>query len=127
VNGTTLASYTYDNYATTANVTQVNNAGVSQWQSYNSNDNVATSTDANGNVTAICYDSTNLYPVTQVVAASNPGCPTPVAKAEGRTTTFVRDFNGGVLTSATDADNSLTTSYTTTLAGKRRPPSREGV
>ena len=119
---TPLTSYAYDNPATTGNVTQVSNwdsasnAWISQTQSYLLsgsvvNGNVTISTDANGVPTATCYGTDNIYPGKQVVAASSTGCPSPTERAEGQTTTFAYDFNSGALTSATDTDNNITTSY----------------
>jgi YD repeat-containing protein len=116
--GNSTATFIYDNALTTANAIQVQRSGsdglsISTSSTYLSNGNVSSQTDANGNKALICYDSNNLYPVTRV-AGTAPGatCPNPVAKPEGRKTTYVFDFASGTQSSETDADNSVTTSMT---------------
>ena len=118
VNGLTTnsssATYSYDNAATTANLTRTvqlgGSGGISQSWTYNQNGNVISQTDPNGNITVTCYnDSYSLYPSTIVVAAT-PGstCPNPTESSVGRTSTYTTDFFSGVTLTATDADNNIT-------------------
>lgn len=104
--------YNYDNALTTANMTQQlqctlaqgtcpttatlssSNAAVSSW-AYNSNGNVKSTTDPNGNVSQTTYNSNSLYP-------------TQVTNSLGQTTRYSYDSNSGLLTSSADP-NSVTT------------------
>ena len=119
--GTASTSFVYDNALTTANVTQVK-----RWDSltssylistatYLSNGNVESKTDPRGVKTLICYDTNQLYPVTKVTGVASGGnCASgnPAKLPEGRKTTYNFHFGSGTLTSRTDADNSITASYT---------------
>jgi hypothetical protein len=106
----------YDSALTTGNlieVTQANNGATSSaFWSYLSNGNVQSQTDAKGISTVICYDSTyNLYPIKRVVGATNTSCPSPATSSVSQTTIFSFDFASGVLSSQTDQDNDVLTSY----------------
>jgi RHS repeat-associated protein len=134
VNSTTCAAaaacttYSYDNALTTANVTQVqqydsaNSNNVSSFFTYLTNGNLASGTNPNGVRTLICYDTGySLYPVTKVVgAASTATCPYPTKVPEGRTATYSIDFNSGLPSTVTDADNSITTTYMYDNIGRQK-------
>ena len=128
-----VTTYSYDNPLTTANLLQlqqadsVNGGSVTSLWTYLSNGNLSTQTDPNGNLTVICYDSNNLYPVSRVVAASNSSCPNPTEKTEGRKTTYVFSFNSGLETSETDVDNSITTSYSYDDLGRQTSLTQTGA
>ncbi|HEY7335897.1 MAG TPA: hypothetical protein VH639_13505, partial [Bryobacteraceae bacterium] len=140
--GAAIAKYFYDNALTTANLTQLQ-----QWDSaqppsggyisanwtYLSNGNVATTTDPRGTKTLLCYDTNprdanyNLYPVTRVTgAAGGAACPSPTELPEGRTTTYATDLNSGLLTSETDVDNAITTTYLYDNLGRQTSATQSG-
>jgi YD repeat-containing protein len=64
--------------------------------------NLTQVTDPAGNVTQYAYDGNNLYLSKKVQGAGSP---------VARTFNYAGDFNSGVITSKTDADNSITTAY----------------
>lgn len=126
------SEFTYDNPATTANLTATkvwdsNKGGVyraysspltstnsiSTSTTYDSYGNPTSTTDANSNVAQTSYGSvngyTNLYP-TQIINAYG----TSVA----RTVTNTYDFYSGLPTSTTDVDNSLTNSTEYDILGR---------
>jgi RHS repeat-associated protein len=116
--GSLITNYSYDNYQTTANMTQAQ-----QWDSlqgkyistsyqYLANGNISQITDPNNNITKINYAGPcgNLYP-SQSVAASNS---TTIA----RTTSFSIDCNSGLTNSVTDQDNGITTTYAYDSVGR---------
>ncbi len=105
--GTTVAAYSYDNYATTGNITQIANydsvqGTLNQNMTYVSggHGNLSTETDPIGNITITCYDSNNLYPATVVAVAvsgtTSANCPSPTANTEGRTSTYTYTFATGL-------------------------------
>jgi len=114
-----------DEYATTGNVTQISNwdsvtsGWISQALAYTGHGNVTTSTDPKGYSTVTCYDGNDLYPVTQVAAASSTSCPSPGELTEGQKTTLTYDFNSGVVTGETDSDNSINNSYSYDNLGRQ--------
>lgn len=121
--GTVTTSYDYDNRLTTANLTQqtladsTSNTSISRSWTYTMpdgitvNGNVVTATDPNQVVTKILYDSANLYPV-EVDQALN--------LTEQRTFKPISyDSNSGLLSSSTDADNHLKTTYTYDNIGRQ--------
>ncbi|MCU1340162.1 MAG: hypothetical protein JWO19_5743, partial [Bryobacterales bacterium] len=131
--GSANTQFTYDNPLTTANLTQVQrwdsaqNQFISRSSTYLANGNVQSTTNPNGIKTLVCYDSNNLYPITRVVASTNSStCPTPSELPEGRKTTYVTDFNSGLLTSETDADNAITTTYTYDNIGRQKRAEQQG-
>jgi len=122
--GTTVAAYSYDNYATTGNVTQITSydsvqGALNQYMTYLGNGNLTSETDLNGVSTIICYDSLNLYPVKVVtVAASGASCPSPTEKPEGRTATYTYATATGLPSSMTDADNHIDIAYAYDYLGR---------
>ncbi|MGA2435488.1 MAG: hypothetical protein ABSG25_09405, partial [Bryobacteraceae bacterium] len=126
--------YTYDNWQTTANLKSQlqwdsvsGNSFTKSW-TYDGYGNLTLAKDANanalggvnGNVTQYTYDPYSLYPVTKVEASNNSSI--------ARKTTYVwppyTDPVTGLkselqfLTSATDSDNNVTTTYTYDSLGR---------
>ena len=121
-NSVTHLSYDGQSYGTaptTGNLTQTSlwDSASNQWISsstqYDTHGNPTLITDAKGNQTQITYGAINgysgLYP-TQTIAAYN----TPIA----RTSTAQYDFYTGLVTSATDVDNSLTAATEYDILGR---------
>ncbi len=79
-------------------------------RTFDSYGNVTEVGDANGNFTDFTYDANNLYPITEVDAHK-----TPVQ----RTFQYSWDYNVGVVTSKTDQDNSITTTYSYDPQGRQ--------
>jgi RHS repeat-associated protein len=121
--GGVTTQYSYDNALTTGNLTQVQRSdsgsecspacsvSVTTSATYLGNGNVSTITDPNHYLTLLCYDVSNLYLTKQIVAAQ-PGasCANPTKLAEARETDYV-NFADGSIQTATDVDNSITTTH----------------
>ena len=72
--------------------------------------NRTSTTDGRGNRTEWTYGSDKLYPLSMVVAANRASLK--------RTTRYTYDFHTGAVTSATDADNGVTTRTTLDAVGR---------
>ena len=121
--GNVYETYTYDNPLTTANLTTLqqwdsgNSRTISSNRTYETNGNVASSTDPNGNVTNITYDSNVLYPTAVVTAAG---------QMVARTLNYSYDTSSGLENSETDADNAITTGYTYDSLGRQLSARQSG-
>ena len=130
--GNRQTSFGYDtnkiNVTTVALTDTALTSSLTQTNQYLSNGNLSSQT-VGGVRTLTCYDSVNsLYPVLRLSGADSAAtCPTPTGATEARKTTYAFDSNTGLLSTQTDSNNSITTTFQYDNLGRTKQTTETGT